>query len=217
MKNLVYVARVFHKMYHLASTSTSQSCDILPPSSCDKPAAAPGEDGDGDHDIEGDASGERLKWLAGKMDKLARYEAGHYPKESLKRTCVFQWIAAVAVKMEDGISYWLPLLLPPLYKELRDKKKTAGACVCVCERESDRQRKVAGDGSLMLNCTGAALHILAQEAVDLLKNLSGKDAFALAYMHVHHAAQAVRDQRRVEHAMEVRSGFKVPSTFPLYE
>ena len=50
---------------------------------------------------------------------------------------------------------------------------------------------------------GTALHILAQEAIDLLKSLSGKDVFAAAYMHVHRAAQAVRDQRRVEHAMEV--------------
>ena len=133
VKNLVYVARVFYGMHHLASMSASQSHDIDPPSSCDKLAAASAELGDGgtDSEMAGDVPGERLKWLAGKMDKLARYEAGHHPKESLKRTCVFQWIAAVAVKMEEDISYWLPLLLPPLYKELSDRKKTAG----VCEKE----------------------------------------------------------------------------------
>ena len=134
VKNLVYVTRVFHRMCHLASPPASHSHDIMPPS-CDKPTAAVLGD-DADSDMEGDASGERLKWLARKMDKLARYEAGHHPKESLKRTCVFQWIAAVAVKMEDDISDWLPLLLPPLYKELSDGKKTAG--MCVRERQEEQ-------------------------------------------------------------------------------
>lgn len=124
----MYVARVFLGMYRLTTRPASQSCAILPPTSHDQPAAS---------DSDSDASGERLKWLARKMDKLARYEAGHHPKESLKRTCVFQWIAAVGVKMEDSISYLLPLLLPPLYKELRDKKKTAGRCM----REKGKERE----------------------------------------------------------------------------
>ena len=73
---------------------------------------------------------------------------------------------------------------------------------------------VAGDEAFLLGRAGAALHSLAQEAMDLLKSLSGKEAFAAGYMQVHRAAQTVRDRRRVEHAMEVRFHLQVPCHFP---
>ena len=72
----------------------------------------------------------QLRRLIYQMDKLARYEVGHYPKEPLKRTHVFKWIAAVAMVIgEEHLSDWLVDLLPPLYKELADTKITAGT-VC---------------------------------------------------------------------------------------
>lgn len=77
-----------------------------------------------------------LDWLIGEMGRIARHEAGHYPKESMKRTCVFQWTAAVAVAMgEQGLPRWVTRMLPPLYKELADSRRTAGivsVCTCVC-------------------------------------------------------------------------------------
>ena len=57
------------------------------------------------------------------MDRISRHESGHFPKESLKRTCVFKWIAAVAMAMgQEVISDWLTLLVPPLYKQLSDTR-----------------------------------------------------------------------------------------------
>lgn len=68
-----------------------------------------------------------LEWLISEMGRLARQEAGFHPKQSLKRTCVFQWTAAIAMEMDSTeLAYWLMQLLPPLYKELVDEKKTAG-------------------------------------------------------------------------------------------
>ncbi len=71
--------------------------------------------------------GQELRNLIYRMDRLSRYEAGHHPKESLKRSCVFKWIAAVAMAMgSENVSDWLYRLLPPLYKELSNSKKVAG-------------------------------------------------------------------------------------------
>ena len=49
----------------------------------------------------------------------------------MKRTCVFQWTAAVAIAMgEQGLGEWVSKMLPPLYKELSAAvdvmSKTAG-------------------------------------------------------------------------------------------
>ena len=71
--------------------------------------------------------GKELGHLIYQMDRLARYEAGHYPKEPMKRSCVFKWIAAVAMAMgSDNLCDWLVHLLPPLYKELSDTRITGG-------------------------------------------------------------------------------------------
>ena len=71
--------------------------------------------------------GKELGHLIYQMDRLARYEAGHYPKEPMKRSCVFKWIGAVAMAMgSDNLCDWLVRLLPPLYKELSDTRRTGG-------------------------------------------------------------------------------------------
>ncbi len=71
--------------------------------------------------------GQELRHLIYQMDRLTRYEAGHHPKESLKRCCVFKWIAAVAMAMgSEHLSDWLYRLIPPLYKELSNPKKVGG-------------------------------------------------------------------------------------------
>ena len=72
---------------------------------------------------------EQLERLSHQMDRLCRYERGHHPKESFKRTCVFKWTAAVSTVMGPQVlENWLVKLLPPLTKELnnKDEKKIAG-------------------------------------------------------------------------------------------
>jgi len=48
----------------------------------------------------------------------------------LQRSCVFKWIAAVAVELDTRLPDHLPQLLAPLYREELDIMKTAGTIVC---------------------------------------------------------------------------------------
>jgi U3 small nucleolar RNA-associated protein 20 len=87
-----------------------------------------------EHEIEKEpqdllSPGEMFNKAIYQMDKLCRYEAGHHPKESLKRTCAFKWIGAMAnvvVNGKDGTQDLLFKLLQPIQKVLQDKEKTAG-------------------------------------------------------------------------------------------
>lgn len=68
-----------------------------------------------------------LMKLINQMDKLCRYESGHHPKESFKRTHVFHWIDAVVTVMGTNCTDTILVkLLQPIYKELCDSKKGAG-------------------------------------------------------------------------------------------
>ena len=133
----------------------------------------------------------QLRRLIYQMDKLARYEVGHYPKEPLKRTYVFKWIAAVAMVIgEEHLSDWLVDLLPPLYKELADTKMTAGM--------SSHNLQLLESYYL-----GSDLHNLAEEVTEHIKKICGKAVFSQAYSTVHSIAQCVRIKRKAQHALEV--------------
>ena len=108
VKNLVFIGKLLYK----TSTQLHQQ-SLSDDSSCGGPARS------------------ELDWLISEMGWLARQEAGHHPKETMKRTCVFQWTAAVAIAMgEQGLGEWVSKMLPPLYKELSAAcdvtSKTAG-------------------------------------------------------------------------------------------
>lgn len=144
----------------------------------------------------------QLRRLIYQMDKLARYEVGHYPKEPLKRTYVFKWIAAVAMVIgAEHLSDWLVDLLPPLYKELADTKMTAGM--------SSQNLQL-----LELYYLGSDLHVLAEEVTEHIKKICGKAVFSQAYSAVHSIAQCVRMKRKAQHALEVN--YIVPSSFLLF-
>ncbi len=69
----------------------------------------------------------------------------------------------------------LPALLGPVYREISDSTKRAGE----------------------------ELYNLAQEVVDLIKNVCGREAFSIAYAQVHQTVSGVRQQRRKQAALEV--------------
>lgn len=88
-------------------------------------------------------NGLSLSSLINKMLHIAAYEAGHYPKQSLKvgevlgmqnpwlskvlqRSCVFKWIGAVAVELGTSLPDHLTQLLAPLYREESDSSNSAG-------------------------------------------------------------------------------------------
>ena len=70
---------------------------------------------------------------------------------------------------------YLPSLLAPIYRELSDSSKRAGE----------------------------ELYSLAQEVVDLIKGVCGREAFSTAYARVHQSVSGVRDKRRMQAALEV--------------
>lgn len=94
--------------------------------------------------------GQELRNLMYQMDRLTRYEAGHHPKESMKRSCVFKWIAAVAMAMgSEHLPDWLYRLIPPLYKELSNSKKVAGTIQYSINAET-----------IEVGCESAFMHLL---------------------------------------------------------
>ncbi|XP_065909347.1 small subunit processome component 20 homolog isoform X2 [Dysidea avara] len=115
-----------------------------------------------------------LSWLISKMVHIATYEAGHYPKQSLKRSCVFKWIAAVAVELGTSLPDHLPQLLAPLYREESDIMKAAGE----------------------------ELHLLALEVIELIKTQVGRENFARAYTHIQQEVQTKRLVRKRQRALE---------------
>ena len=69
----------------------------------------------------------------------------------------------------------LPSLLRPVYREMADSNMTGGE----------------------------DLHSLAQEVVDLMKGVCGKDAFSVAYTQVHQTVLSNREKRRQQAALQV--------------
>ena len=70
---------------------------------------------------------------------------------------------------------YLPSLLRPVYRELADSNKRGGD----------------------------ELHSLAQEVLDLMKGVCGKEAFSQAYAQVHQTVLSSREKRRQQAALEV--------------
>ena len=75
----------------------------------------------------------------------------------------------------DHLPTYLPSLLRPVYRELTDVNKRGGD----------------------------ELHTLAQEVVDLMKGVCGKEAFSQAYAQVHQVVLSNREKRRQQAALEV--------------
>lgn len=144
-------------------------------------SSAVSEDGQEKEEIHDTAGREHVgtrdvKWLVNRLSRLAKYEAAHHPKESLRRTCVLQWTAAVSLELGgEHLPSYLPALLRPVYRELVDPSRTSGE----------------------------SLHSLAQEVSELMKDVSGRESFSKAYSQVHQSAIAVREQRRKKAALEV--------------
>ena len=90
---------------------------------------------------------------------------------------MLQWTAAVSIDLgEEQLPPYLPSLLAPAYRELSDSSKRAGE----------------------------ELYSLAQEVVDLMKGVCGREAFSRAYAQVHQSATDVREKRRKQAALEVK-------------
>ena len=65
-------------------------------------------------------------------------------------------------------------------------------CILSCREVSDSDKRA-----------GEALHCLAEEVVELVKGVCGKERFSKAYAAAHRKALDTRDQRRQLAALEV--------------
>ena len=73
---------------------------------------------------------DQLEKLFDQMNKLCRFESGHFPKESHKRSSVFKWIAAISTVIgRKHLEAWLVKLLPPLHKEMKNDNKIGGIII----------------------------------------------------------------------------------------
>lgn len=90
---------------------------------------------------------------------------------------MLQWVAAVSLDLgSEHLPTYLPSLLPPLHRELADPTHTAGQ----------------------------ELASLAQEVLELVKGICGKDIFSQAYALHQKAVAMAREKRRGQAALEVR-------------
>ena len=55
----------------------------------------------------------------------------------------------------------------------------------------------------LLHCAGEELHVLAQEVVEMMKEVCGKETFSKAYALVHQGVAATRERRRKAQAIQV--------------
>ena len=99
-----------------------------------------------------------------------------FPPSNVQRTSVLQWTAAISMDLgAEHLPTYLSSLLRPVYRELADSNKTGGD----------------------------ELHSLAQEVVNLMKGVCGKEVFSQAYALVHQMVLSSREKRRQQAALEV--------------
>ena len=176
VKNLVFLAKVLHRL-NLAGSLKLDTSESFPATTVDR--IEDGRGGEEESLVEKEnehTHAKDLRWLINKLERLTKHEAGHHPKESLKRICVLQWTAAMSQDLGgEHLPAYLPALLRPVYRELTNSRKTAGE----------------------------TLHSLAQEVGGLMKSVCGREDFSKAYTHVHQSVIATKVKRRKQAALEV--------------
>ncbi|KAG8439453.1 hypothetical protein GDO86_005604 [Hymenochirus boettgeri] len=181
IKNLLFVAKV---IYLLAPTTqpSQTSNEEMDYETCKQD---PSGDGENDSDKEEEEADEKkdkadekevtLMWLMKKLSVLARREAAYSPKNPLKRICIFKFLGALAVDLgKERLIPFLTTVITPLYRELNSTYA-----------EQD-----------------PTLKNLAQEIIDLLKNLIGLEEFSLAFAAVQKQATEKRVMRKKQKALQ---------------
>ncbi|XP_022238550.1 small subunit processome component 20 homolog [Limulus polyphemus] len=116
-----------------------------------------------------------LRWLIRRVTREAKMEVANNPTITLKRSCVFKWLAAISVDMtQEELTRWLPLMLPSLCREL-------------------------SDNSLQ---TVPELKTLAQEVVELMRGVVGVEIFTREYAQVQSFIVQKRTKRKREKTLE---------------
>jgi len=116
-----------------------------------------------------------LTALLNNMNKIATLEASQTPKHTKKRSSVLRWVAAVSINLEkDGIEPHLADILSPVYRELE---------LATTYIDSDLEK-------------------LAQEVLELIKSLVGRETFSRAYASLQQTTTEARETRKRKKALE---------------
>ncbi|XP_078582715.1 small subunit processome component 20 homolog isoform X3 [Branchiostoma floridae x Branchiostoma japonicum] len=116
-----------------------------------------------------------LIWLLRRMNRLAKFEAATAPKETIKRSSVIKFLAAVAMDLgAAGIGPYLTFLMTPVLREVNNATPQADP----------------------------ELKKLSQDVLELLKTQAGVQLFSQVYSQVQHTGVARREARKRRQAVE---------------
>ncbi|KAJ8314703.1 hypothetical protein KUTeg_006853 [Tegillarca granosa] len=119
-----------------------------------------------------------LPWLSRKMIREANHEAISTPKQTIKRSSIFKWMAAVSLDLgADILPTILHILLPCLQREISDQTNTQDS----------------------------TLKNLAQEVVEILKRIVGVEVFTKVYNEVQKSRAVRKGDRKRQRALEAVS------------
>ncbi|XP_065178820.1 small subunit processome component 20 homolog [Sycon ciliatum] len=182
IKNLVYIAKA---LCLLTSADSNAAAETQREDDNDKDdeAESSDEEADNDKDDDGDSmmSEDQMKtvdiaWMIKKMVRISKYEAGHHREQSLKRSWVIRWLAALThiLQQHGGLDIHLASMLSPVLVLVHDKNKLAGA----------------------------ELYTLAESVLQEMRTKSGHETFSTASMQAERAIREKRDKRRQQRLLE---------------
>ncbi|KAK3603374.1 hypothetical protein CHS0354_025985 [Potamilus streckersoni] len=152
VKNMVFISKVAMLMKHKTSEEGDQTADK--------------------------STQLTVEWLVKKMIREVYHEAIHNPGNSIKRSNVFKWLAAVSLNLESELLISiLPIVMPSLQKELSEQSSTQDA----------------------------SLRQLAGEVMELLKKLVGVEDFTRVYAAAQKIRAEKRETRKQQRAVKAVS------------
>ncbi|XP_014674079.1 PREDICTED: small subunit processome component 20 homolog [Priapulus caudatus] len=175
IKNLVYLAKVFFRM---GAKSTADPSGGHPSHGDGVKRDLHDDDDDDDgptQDVSENVRQRTFLWLLRKICKEARIESSQNPKATVRRSCVFKWLAAVALELGgSNLSQYLYTMLLPLHREITNT---------IAENTEVKN--------------------LASEVMELMKTQVGVEEFSRVYAMVTTAKAERRLQRKRSLAVEV--------------
>ncbi|XP_041442196.1 small subunit processome component 20 homolog isoform X2 [Xenopus laevis] len=178
IKNLLFVAKVIYLLAPGVEPTQTSNGEMEHETIKDDASGEEDDDGGDDEEAKKDNRDEKeatLLWLMKKLTFLAKREAAYTPKNPLKRTCIFKFLGACAVDLgKERLEPFLQTIITPLFRELNSTYA-----------EQD-----------------PTLKNLAQEIIDLLKNLIGREEFSIAFAAVQKQANQKRVMRKKHKALQ---------------
>ena len=175
IKNLAFMAKLLKKYkYEPIKNASSSSLSNGNEHVLSKETNNENNNEDQDDDVDDEVNHDiNLEWLIKKITKEAKYELVNKPKEFTKRTLIFKLLAAIAIDLDkQELKLYLNLIIPNLQREISIE-------------QSDQ-----------------SLKCLAQEVLDLIKQIVGVEEFTYIYSTASMRRQENKEVRKRKMAQE---------------